>query len=278
MDTEIFKFVDAGSAPLATHTFVSPGLEKVRATALSQVRLKADGDKKDGDSEADVKFRLNATGNIFTSTTSGDGQVSDEAKALFKSVSVLFSAMTKAMRDANKDLFDYEAWASLIGKSGYFVEMQEFHQTLDIKSSDLTIDTQIVQQLLPGITGGSSLSIAKSVLGAFSGKFSSSTTDEKSKLAHLLFINEEIMGSATVTVRLFFASKASHTTITQSPCHQRVTKSFQQEQAANTFLFVDPDTIAQYADKYDPEKVPESYKNLIDSLSKLITTPEPEKK
>lgn len=274
MDTEIFKFVDAGSAPLAKHTFVSPGLEKVRATALSQVRLKAgaDGDEKDGDSEADVKFRLNATGNIFTSTTSNDGQVSDEAKALFKSVSVLFSAMTKAMRDANKDLFDYEAWASLIGKSGYFVEMQQFQQTIDIKSSDLSVDTQIVQQLLPGITGGSSLAIAKSVLSAFSGKFSSSSTDEKSKFAHLLFINEEIMGSATVTVRLFFASKTSHTTITQSPCHQRVTKSFTQEQAANTFLFVDPDTIAQYADKYDPEKVPESYKNLIDSLSKLITT------
>lgn len=269
----IFKFVDAGIVPLANHTFVSPELNREKGRLLANsapAMATAAADDESGDSEANVQFRLNATGNIFTSTTSNDGQVGEDAKALFRSVTVLFSAMTKAMHDAGKDLFDYDAWASLIGKSGYFVEMAKFHETLTIKSSELTIDTQIVQQLLPGLTSGSSMEIAKSVLNSLNGKFSASETGDSTKLAHLLFINEEIMGSPSVTVRLFFATKESHTSVTKSPCHQTTQKSFSQEQQANTFLFVDPETIAKYADQYDPDNRPESYRNLIDSLSGLL--------
>lgn len=272
---DIFKFEEAGSVPLSAHTFVSENLNKKKKRLLAKPMpmLATVGEEEEdrGDTEASVKFRLNTTGNIFTSTTSKDGQVSDEAKALFKSVTVLFSAMTKAMHDAGKDLLDYASWVDLIGKTGYFVEMQKFQKTLEIKSNELTIDTQVVQQILPGITSGNSMEIAKSVLTAINGKFGASSQDENTKFAHLMFINEEIMGAASVTVRLFYASKKSHVAITQSPCHKTVSKSISQQQEANTFLFVDPDTIAQYADKYDPDKAPASYNKLIGYLSDLIT-------
>ena len=272
---KIFEFEEAGSVPLANHSFVSEKLNEMKGKTLSQpertVLLGEEPSQNTGDSEANVQFRLNATGNIFTSTSNKDGQVSDEAKDLFKSVTVLFSAMTKAMHDAGKDLFDYSSWTDLIGRSGNFVEMSKFQQTLEIKSSELSIDTQVVQQMLPGITSGSSMDIAKSVLSAINGKFGESSTDEDTKFAHLMFINEELMGSATVTIRLFYASKKSHVAMTKSPCHKTVSKTFSQDQEANTFLFVDPDTIAKYAGKYDPDNQPESYKKLIDSLSKLIS-------
>ena len=269
---DIFTFVDAGTRPLRNHQFVSAVLNEKRDNLLSKPKLiMSMADKGVGDSEADIQFRLNATGNIFTATTGKDGQVSEEAKALFKSVTVLFSAMTKAMHEAGKDLFDYDAWTDLIGRSGYFVEMAKFQQTLEIKSGELSIDTQVVAQLLPGLTSGSSMEIAKSVLTAMNGKFGFSETDENTKFAHLLFINEEIMGSATVTIRLFFASKKSHVATTESPCHKTTKKTFSQSQEANTFLFVDPDTIAEYAKKYDPENEPESYGRLIDSLIKHLS-------
>ena len=127
---DIFKFVYAGRLPLSEHNFVATKLNKQKCAARPMLMAElAEGDdfaESTGDSEADIKFRLNATGNIFTSTTSEDGQVSDEAKALFKSVTVLFSAMTKAMHDAEKSLFDYDTWVDLIGKTGYFIEMQKF--------------------------------------------------------------------------------------------------------------------------------------------------------
>lgn len=266
---KIFEFCDAGYAPLVDHKFISEDLNKIVDKYAAQKLLATAGDD-DGDREASVTFRINSTGNIFTSTTNINGEVSDAARNLFKSITVLFAAMTKAMSDSGKDLFDYDAWAKLIGGTGYFVEMSKYQRNLVIKSSELSVDTQIVQQLLPGLTSGSSLDIAKSVLQAMNGKFSSSETTDDSKIGHLLFINEEIMGAASVTVRLFFASKKTHETTTSSPCHKTVKTSFEQLQEANTFLFVDPDTIAEYAEKYDPEKKPEAYQRLIDSLKKAI--------
>ncbi|MEQ6890450.1 hypothetical protein ABE957_17385 [Halomonas sp. CS7] len=278
----VFDFEEAGSVPLADHTFVSERLNKLKESVDFQPStMKAmvgEEDEVSGDSEASVRFRLNATGNIFTSTTSKDGEVSEEAKELFKSVTVLFSAMTKAMQDANKDLFDYDSWVNLIGKTGYFVEVQKFRQTLEIKSCELSVDTQVVQQMLPGVTSGNSMEIAKSVLSAINGKFGASSEGSTSKLAHLMFINEEVMGAASVTVRLFYATKESHEAITESPCHKTVSRSFSQNQEANTFLFVDPDTIAKYADRYDPDRVPESYSRLIEHLADLLADEEGEGK
>lgn len=269
-ERQIRTFVNAGSGNLRHYTFVSDQLNKHRGKHVSSelLLLGAGGNAEDRrGGEVDVNFRLNQTGNIFYATTSPDLQ--KDTRDLFASVTVLFAAMTKALADKKKTLFDYAAWTSLIAKSGYFIEVQKFEQNLVIESSSLTIDTQVVQQLLPALKEGDSMKIAKSVLSAINGTYSGRTANDDSKSGHILFICEELFGAPSVTVRLFFASKKSHEKITASPCHKTTSTRIEQVQEANTFLFVSPDSIAQFAGRFGAQ--PESYTKLIEKLRGLIT-------
>ena len=249
---------EGGSAPLSEYKFQSHEL------AQKQAQMLFTNDR--GDIEKDAQFRMNQTGNIFYVSTSPE--LTEKTKKLFDSVTVLFAAMTAGLNACEKSLFDYDTWRSVIGKSGFFVEVQKTRNMMTIKNSGVTVNTQIVQQLLPGLTSGSAMEIAKGVLSAVNGEFQASERAEEAKIGHLLFICEELFGAPSVTVRLFFASKKSHSAITQSPCHKSVTTTFEQLQESNTFLFVSPDTIAKYAKLFTEQ--PEEYTNLIGRLKELI--------
>lgn len=216
--------------------------------------------------EIPVNFIMNQTGNIYYASTSEIMQ--QKTKDLFDSVTVLFAAMTRALTLTNHTLFDFDAWNKMIGNTGYFVEVQKFRNILNIKSGSLTVDTQIVQSLLPGLTSGNSMQIAKGVLSALNGEFSREGVEEKTKIAHILFICEELFGAPSVIVRLFYASKESHKMVTSSPCHKSVQVSYEQLQEASTFLFVDPDAISKFAKKFSEE--PEDYTKLIEMLKKSL--------
>jgi len=221
-----------------------------------------------GDSEKSVQFRLNQTGNVYYSFTTQEDKLQEDAKNLFQSVLVLFAAMTRALAQKGKDLFDYDAVGGMIRKSGFFAEVQKYQKTLSIASNSITIDTQVIQQLLPGLTSGSSMEIAKGVLSSLNGEYLASTQNQNQKFGHLLFICEELFGSPMVTVRLFFASKASHTAITSSPCHKTSSTNFEQKQEANTFIFVSPETIAKFAPQFTTSH--EEYEKLVGKLAATI--------
>ncbi|EOZ1526074.1 hypothetical protein [Enterobacter hormaechei] len=250
--------VDAGSMPLSDYHFISQEL------AERQAQKQFSNDR--GDIEKDAHFRMNQTGNIFYVSTTPE--LTERTKKLFDSVTVLFAAMTAALNACEKSLFDYEAWRSVIGKSGYFVEVQKTRNMMTIKNSGVTVNTQIVQQLLPGLTSGNAMEIAKGVLSAVNGEFQASERAEDAKIGHLLFICEELFGAPSVTVRLFFASKKSHSTVTSSPCHKSVSTTFEQLQEANTFLFVSPESIAEYAKRFTDQ--PEEFINLIERFKDMI--------
>lgn len=279
-NSKISQFVNAGSAPMSSHIFVSDTLNQAKAAAAAPVALMALGGlaaapEVAGDEEQDVHFRMNATGNIFYSMSCNDtSELTVETKALFESVTVLFAAMTKALSDKGKDLFDYEAWSKVISGSGFFVEVQKLEKHMHIESSSVSIDTQIVQQLLPGLTSGSSMEIAKSVLSAIDGEYKSAKMDETTKLGHLLFICEELFGAPSVTVRLFYVEKETHKKITSSPCHSSTSVKIDQLQEANTFLFVSPDAIAKYAETFRIK--PQAMTDLVEELGKLVGDDEPE--
>jgi len=222
--------------------------------------------KKDG--EAPVIYRMNVTGNIYYSNTSGE--INNDTKDLFNSCAVLFSAMTKAMRDKGKTLFDYEAWANMIGKSGFFVELQETSDDVVIKSNGVKINTQLVQSLLPSISPeSSSMKIAKGVLNALGDEFKSDSLDQKTKLAHLLFICEEIMGAPTVVVKLYYASKETHTKMMSGSCGSTTSSEITTKQKSNTFMYIDPGKISKYAKDLNNEN--DEYNNLIKKLGDYVS-------
>ena len=236
--------------------------------------LSASAEGSGPDSEEGVKFRLNATGNIYYSTTSETLQ--KDTKDLFDSVTVLFGAMTKALALKGKSLFDYDDWTKLIRQSGFFVEVQKFYKHVHVESSSVTIDTQIVQQLLPGLKEGSSMDIARSVLNALNGEYKQKTEDDETKIAHLLFICEELFGAPQVTVRLFFADKKSHEKITETPCGQTSSVEIDQVQQADTFMFISPKTIARFASDFEQDD--KAYDKLVDKLSKYLDADDPQPK
>lgn len=273
MTAKVAEFVAAGSAPLHAHHFAARELEKAKSAQLMAHTLVGAGHgegkhekKHKGDREERMHYRLNQTGNIFYATTTE--KLEGATKELFDSVTVLFAAMTKALSDKHKTLFDYDAWTRVIAGSGFFVEVQKYRKTLHIESGSLTLDTQVIQQLVPGLAGGSSLEIAKGVLSAINGEYAQQKSDSETKFGHILFICEELFGAPSVTVRIFYASKKSHSQMTSSPCHKTVSTSFDQQQEGDTFLFVSPEKIAKYAGRFT--KHPEEYTRLVSTLGELV--------
>lgn len=260
--------INAGYSTLEEYEAASKNLRpkrQLRAVAFSEESVESGGD-----GELRVNFRLNATGNIWYSTTSKDESLSTETKALFNSVSVLFSAMTKVMAEANKSLFDFDDWSKLIRKSGYFIEAGKVQKHISIQATTVSVDTQILSQLLPGIDKApSAMQIGKDILSALNGEYGGMQKKEDAKMAHLLFICEEILGDASVSIRLFFADSKQMELMTKSPCHKSSTESYEQEQRIDTFRFVSPEQISKYAkdfEKDDPAYL-ELIKKLKDSLA-----------
>lgn len=258
IDTELETWVDAGKAPLDNYLFVSPELEE-KHQGLMLMDSASDAEKY-------ALLRINQTGNILFVLTSPELTI--RTKKLFASVAALFAAMSSAMNQSGRSLFDYEAWRSLVGKSGFFVEVQKNRNLLTIKNSGVNVNTQIIQQLIPGLSSGSAMAIANGVLSAVKGEFQATERDENAKRGHLLFICEELYGAPSVTVRLFYASKKSHCALFQPPCDKSVNATFEQLQEAHTFLFVSPDTIAEYATLFTAQ--PARYKNLIERFKKMV--------
>lgn len=273
----VSTFVDGGAADLKTHNFVSGALNEKRQSAskasaenLAFIADDAGNPGPEGDSEQKVSFRMNTTGNIFYSTSSE--KITEETKNLFDTVAVLFAAMTRAAALKGKSLFDYDVWSKMIANSGFFAQVQDFSCDLEIKSHSISIDTQIVQELLPGIKDGTqTMAIAKSVLSALNMQMSKDTSNESTKVAHLLFICEELFGAPSVTVRLFYATKQTHTEITKTRCSQTTNVDIHQTQQADTFLFVDPQKIAAQIGGLSTDQ--QAYNDFIDKIAANIEPP-----
>ncbi|UZJ58039.1 hypothetical protein OKW98_15595 [Pseudomonas sp. KU26590] len=272
----VSSFVEGGTADLRTYKFASAELNKnlqnylATSSLVEAVAVAGNESGGTGDSEAGVQFRLNTTGNIFYSTTSPELEA--DTKALFNSASVLFAAMTKAMHQAGKTLFDYDSWAQLIGKTGYFVEMEDFQQNLHIEESSITIDTQIVQELLPGVMDNTStMTIAKAVLGAFNTQLTSKSSDDSTKVGHLLFFCEELFGAPSVSVRIFYATKTTHTQVTSTSCSHTSSVTIDQTQQASTYLFIDPTTISAYCASLNSDQP--AYDALVSKMAAMIGAP-----
>lgn len=265
MNAELIKesvlntMVYAGRKSLEQYKFISPELEEKHQGL--RILDKAD------DTEKDALFRMNQTGNMFYVSTSPELTI--RTKKLFASVAVLFAAMTSAMNQSGKSLFDYEAWLSLVDKSGFFVEVQKASSMLTIKNSGVAVNTQIIQQIIPGLSTDNAMAIAQGVLSTINGELQATERDEEAKVGHLLFICEELFGVPSITIRLFYASQKSHRAIIQAPCHTSATSTFEQLQNAHTFLFASPDTISEYANLFTDQ--PEEYMNLIEHLKEIIT-------
>lgn len=269
--------VEAGQVRIGSYDFASAELLPVakKAAAANETETMVQkgavalAEEPDGDDELKVHFRLNATGNVWYATTTKADSLNESTRDLFDSVQVLFAAMTKAMAEANKNLFDFDDWSKLIRKSGFFIEAGKIQKTISIKATTVTVDTQVLQQLLPGVQKApSAMAIGKDILSAINGEYGGRQQKATAKMAHLLFICEEIMGASSVSVRLFYADSKQMELMTKSPCHKSSTTSYEQDQRIDTFRFVSPEQIARYAKKFKDED--QDYLDLVKRLKDAL--------
>lgn len=216
-----------------------------------------------------VLFRLNLTGNIFYATTSRLDSLNEETHDLFEAVMVMFAAMTKALAEEGRSLFDFHDWSRLLNRSGFFVQVDTVKKPLTILANDVTVGRQILTQLLPGIEKSQmATAIGKEVLGALSGEYLSGKGKGGLRLGHLLFMCEEIMGVSSVSIRLFSADLDQMAVMSAVPCHKTSPVAYSQVQRVDIFQFVSPGQVSQYAK--DLREDNEGYHALVDDLRKSL--------
>ncbi|QBR04063.1 hypothetical protein [Paraburkholderia pallida] len=184
--------IDAGHEKLDAYEISSNELSAVIIKRIKNATsAEVANDAPEGDDELVVKCRLNVTGNVWYGITTKDESRQEDTKVLFNGVLVLCAAMKKAMTDENKSLVEFDEWRKMIRKSGFFIEVSKVQKRMSIKSIAVSVDTQILSQLLPGVDKSpSAMRIGKDILSALNGECRSKSNKEEAKMAHLLFVCE----------------------------------------------------------------------------------------
>ncbi len=216
-----------------------------------------------------IHFRVNVTGNLWYATTSRLDALGKEAHDLFEGVMVIFAAMTKALAEEGKGLFDFHDWSKLLHKSGFFVQSDTLVKPLAIHANTLPVSSQILTQLLPGIDKSQmATAIGQEVLSAMSGEYANNQHKEGASVGHLLFVCEEVFGTPAVSVRLFSADGNQMRKMLQSPCPRTSSVSYEVDQRIDVFRFLSPAQISQFEKTFKEDA--DGYLSLVESLKKSL--------
>lgn len=246
--------------------------DKYRPLIPEAMLLKADAAAPGAADTGEIKkyFTLNQTGNIMVSSTvDSEKDLSDDVKAVFQKTIVFFGAWTAALEKKQKSLYDYDAITKMITKSGFFARVHQEDRDFESGSASLTLDTAILGSVLSGFAsmgGTTALAIAQTVIGNMGSQLqlAVSSKQETKKIAHLLFVCENLMGMPILNVLLFNTTAKQSETVTSSNCHKSVTKKVSMKYHQDTFMFVDPSYIEKFTSAFESNP---DYDALIDKLA-----------
>lgn len=234
-------------------------------------------------------WTFNQTGNIMVSSTvQEEKDLRDEVVTEFQKVSVLYDAISTAIARSNKKfdtkdgkaslgLFDYKALTDIISKCGFFALMHEEDRVFESTQSSVSLDAQIITEIIGAVTGaGPIMDIAKSVISSMGGKakkmtFSNDTKKKSTRIGHMLFICEDIMGMPLINVQVISTSLDQLAWINKTPCSKISHTTVKMDYKMETFMFIDPQYIAKFSHEF---KANQEFDNLIGDMQKYI---EPEK-
>lgn len=232
---------------------------------------------------ATKQFVVNATGNLFVATTLSSPDtpqdISKEAEEAFGQVSVFFAALTKAMSDSGKSLFDYNALNKLIKGSGLFVNVTKSEVEFESSSWGVTFSNQLIQTLL-GLSGNLA-AIAQSLrsLIASVGKEGISIKKDESskdtKVGTIVFVCEYLMGAVSITPIVFsIDTSKNEKSLDVGPCFNANAEKTVFNIDKEVHLFVPPRFIHHAAELNEAMSDPE-FNNLVESMKRSIEAPDP---
>ncbi|MBX7155324.1 MAG: hypothetical protein K1X91_10195 [Bacteriodetes bacterium] len=240
--------------------------------------------------QAVKRYVFNETGNIMlVSTDEKSDTIQQSVRDVFAEVSVFFAAMTKAISQStnpngtpdkttgqlpNYSLYNYDALEAVIDGSGYFVHINEEDVSYTTSSWGANFSQELIEAILGLATGAGELGFASAMINTMgkegvniSGQSSSLT----SQVANIIFVCEYLLGMPVVSAIVVTAdAQTVAQTVTLGPCFKEQSSSTTMTVHKDTYMFVTPAFIKQYAGDLSSIMNDPAYLKLIMELESLV--------
>lgn len=232
--------------------------------------------------EAKKYYIFNQTGNIMVSSTSDTSEpISDSVQQVFSEVSVFFAAMARAIVTTKNpatgkpySLYNYHALQQIIDGSGLFVQVTAEDVRYKTDSFGADFSKTLIESLLGLATGAGEMAFATAMVASIGKeglRISGSTTDTESKVANIVFVCEFLLGMPMVSAIVVSADCKKHVQQIQAgPCFKETHIETEWHLHKDTYFFVTPTFIKEYAYDLDSVEANAAYIELIHWLQGLL--------
>jgi hypothetical protein len=223
-------------------------------------------------------YTFNETGNIMLATTVGaSAEIQESVRKVFAEVSVFFAAMTKAITSTQNpetskpySLYNYEALANIIAGSGCFIRVTELDVTHTTSSWGATFSKELIQGLLGLATGAGALSFATAMISAIGNeglKVGGASSSHGSMVGNIVFVCEYLLGMPSISAIVVYidAKEQSHV-FKAGPCIKTESQSMTFKMHKDTYMFVTPTFIREYAGDLNSISSEAAYGELVNSM------------
>ena len=233
-------------------------------------------------------FTFNETGNILLATTVGaSAEVDESVKKVFGEVSVFFAAMTKAITStpnpdaksppANYSLYNYFALERVIDASGCFIDVTEQDVTHTTKSCGAELSKELLNGVLGLATGVGAMNFAlgmMSSIGQEGLKLSASSDASKNKVGNIIFVCEYLMGMPSISAIVVYLDANKHSAqLALGPCFKANVNTFTLTMHKDTYMFVTPAFIHEYAGDLGSISSDDAYGALVKGMQASLQPP-----
>lgn len=230
-----------------------------------------------------TKFYIfNETGNIMLATTDTDSsKIEQSVRDVFAEVSVFFAAMTRAIsttiNPATKkpySLYNYTALQNVIDGSGLFIHVTEEDVVHTSTSFGVTFSKDLIEALLGLATGAGEMSFASAMLASIGKEglnISANYSSSNSKVANIVFVCEYLLGMPVVSAIVVYADvKENEVIIKVGPCFSSKEEHHKIYMHKDTYMFVTPAFIKEYAADLESVESDAAYIDLVEYLRNTI--------
>ena len=237
--------------------------------------------------EATKYYIFNETGNIMMASTIDSGTpMSQEVQDVFAEVSVFFAGMSRAItttiNPATKkpySLYNYTALERVISGSGLFVHVTEEDVLYKTQQFGANFSKELLEALLGLATGAGALGFASAMISSIGNEglnLSESSSTSESKVGNIVFVCEYLLGMPSISAIVVYADAKEHKQQIQlGPCFKESSVTTEWKMHKDTYMFVTPKFIRNYAGDLDSINTDASYLEMIEWFSTLLSqTPE----
>ncbi|HEY8902686.1 MAG TPA: hypothetical protein VIM48_03200, partial [Chthoniobacterales bacterium] len=285
----IYSSFQSAVEPAASPKLVTPlnaiARSRVSGTDASGKSLVGPGATNPMVVEKKKYFVFNQTGNVMVSTTvDTSAEIQAQAQKLFNEVTVFFAAMSKAItttvnplaedKKTPYSIYNYDALAKVILKSGFFINTTREDISYSSSSFGVDFSRELITGLLGLPTGAGGLAFASSLIAAMGSegvRLQASSTEKNSKVAHIVFVCEYLLGMPMVSAIVTYVDSSEANRIVKAgPCASAESKEIKMNLHKDVYMFVTPTFIKEYSGDLNSTSQNEDFGAFTSHLKDLL--------